>query len=193
MDDVAVDHVVGSKLRLLRKASAMSIQTLAERSDRSIGYISQIERGISSPTLRDIAVFTKALGVPFNELLREPFDTGAGRPVRLDSEKVLMDFRGTGITKRVLTPQNRGSIDFYLMTIEGGGSTGESPYSHDGEEAGFVLKGILQISIGGQEYRLGAGDSFRFSSGTAHGFRNSAIEPAEVLWINVGSSSHSEP
>lgn len=193
MDDIAVDHLVGSKLRRLRKASAMSIQTLAQLSDRSIGYISQIERGISSATLRDIAVFTKALGVSFNELLRGPFHADAEGPVRSDSERVLMDFRGTGITKRVLAPQNQGSIDFYLMTIEGGGSTGELPYSHDGEEAGFVLKGMLQISIGGQEYQLTAGDSFRFSSRTAHGFRNNAIEPAEVLWINVGSNRNDKP
>lgn len=193
MDDVAVDHVVGSKLRRLRKASAMSIQSLAEQSDRSIGYISQIERGISSPTLRDIAVFTKALGVPFNELLREPFHADAGGPIRSDSERVLIDFRGTGITKRVLAPHNQGSIDFYLMTIEPGGSTGESPYSHNGEEAGFVLKGLLQITIGGQEYQLSAGDSFRFSSRTAHGFCNAAGETAEVLWINVGSNRNGEP
>jgi transcriptional regulator with XRE-family HTH domain len=184
-DEAAVDRIIGERLRSIRKALDMSLEALARASSRSIGYISQIERGLSSPTVRDVAVFAKVLGVPFVELLKQPTEAEADEPIRLHSDPAVVDFRGTGITKRILAPRNRGTIEFYLMQIQKTGSTGEQPYSHDGEEAGFVLRGSIGLAIGAREYRLAKGDSFRFSSRTEHRFWNSGDGPAEVLWINV--------
>ncbi len=166
----------------------MPIEALARASERSIGYVSQIERGLSSPTLRDVAVFARVLEVPFVELLKQPTEPELDEPVRLDADRSSVSFRGTGIRKRILAPRNRGAIDFYLMEIEVGGTTGTTPYAHDGEEAGFVLKGMIQLKVGDREYRLSQGDSFRFRSRIEHMFSNCGGEPAEVLWINVASS-----
>ncbi len=184
-DEMTVDRVVGERLRAIRKAADMSLETLARATDRSIGYVSQIERGLSSPTLRDIAAFARALGVPFVELLKAAPEAEADEPVRLDRDRSMLSFRGTGIAKRVLAPRNKGAIEFYVMQIDEDGHTGAAPYSHDGEEAGFVLKGRLQLTIGGRTYRLAKGDSFRFSSRTPHAFGNAGAGDAEVLWINV--------
>jgi transcriptional regulator with XRE-family HTH domain len=186
--ELAVDRIVGERLRSLRKARDMPIEVLARASERSVGYISQIERGLSSPTLRDVAVLARVLEVPFVELLKQEAPPELDEPVRLKADRSSVSFRGTGIRKRILAPRNRGTIDFYLMEIEVGGTTGSSPYSHDGEEAGFVLKGMILLTIGDREYRLARGDSFRFRSRIEHKFSNCSDRPAEVLWINVASS-----
>jgi len=186
-DDNAVDRIVGERLRTSRKAVDMTLEALARASDRSIGYISQIERGLSSPTIRDVAVFARVLGVPFVDLLKEPLSAADDTPVRLNADRFAVAFRGSGITKRILAPRNRGSIECYLMEIDQGGTTGDEAYAHDGEEAGFVIKGAIDLTIGGHCYRLSRGDSFRFPSRTAHGFRNASTGPSEVLWVNVGS------
>jgi len=187
-EESPVDRIVGERLRSLRKARDMPIEALARASERSIGYVSQIERGLSSPTLRDVAVFARVLEVPFVELLKQPAERESDEPVRFDADRSSVSFRGTGIRKRILAPRNRGAIDFYLMEIEIGGTTGATPYSHDGEEAGFVLKGMIQLNVGERQYRLSRGDSFRFRSRIEHQFSNRGDEPAEVLWINVASS-----
>ena len=187
-EESAVDRIVGERMRALRRARDMPIEALARASERSIGYVSQIERGLSSPTLRDVAVFARVLEVPFVELLKQPPEPEADELVRRDSDRSSVDFRGTGIRKRILAPRNRGAIDFYLMEIEVGGTTGATPYAHDGEEAGFILKGRIQLTVGDRQYRLVRGDSFRFRSRIEHKFSNCAEEPAEVLWINVASS-----
>lgn len=187
-NEAAVDRIVGERLRSLRKARNMPVEALARASERSIGYVSQIERGLSSPTLRDVAVFARVLEVPFVELLKQPVSPELDEPVRRHSDQSFVGFRGTGIRKRLLAPRNHGAIDFYLMKIEVGGTTGATPYSHDGEEAGLVIKGVIQLTVGDREYRLAEGDSFRFRSRIEHKFSNCAAEPAEVLWINVASS-----
>jgi transcriptional regulator with XRE-family HTH domain len=187
-DEMDADRIVGDRVRSIRKALDMSLDTLARASDRSIGYISQIERGLSSPTVRDVAVFARVLGVPFVDLLKQPPDADVDEPVRRGSDHASVAFRGTGITKQVLAPRNRGSIEFYLMRIEKSGTTGDSPYVHDGEEAGLVLKGSIRLTIGDREYKLSKGDSFRFSSRAEHRFSNEGKGPAEVLWINVAAA-----
>ena len=181
----SVDRMVGERLHLLRKTAGVSLETLARGSDRSVGYISQIERGLSSPTVRDVAAFARTLGVPFVELLADPAPSNVEQFVRRDSDRTHLPFHGTGIVKRVLAPRNAGAIQFYVMEIDAGGTTGAAPYSHDGEEAGFVLKGRIRLRIGEAEHRLSRGDSFRFQSRVPHAFHNDGTGPAEVLWINV--------
>jgi quercetin dioxygenase-like cupin family protein len=112
----------------------------------------------------------------------------AVREIRVgEADQPSIPFRGSGIVKRVLAPGNAGSIQFYRMRIAQGGSTGDQPYAHDGEEAGLVLSGSIVLRVGDTTYRLEAGDSFRFPSAVPHAFRNAGRGTAEVVWINVAS------
>jgi quercetin dioxygenase-like cupin family protein len=74
----------------------------------------------------------------------------------------------------------------FIMELEPGATTGQNPYSHEGEEAGYVLEGSIEIQIGDEVFALVAGDSFRFSSRLPHAFRALAERAASVLWVNVG-------
>ena len=73
----------------------------------------------------------------------------------------------------------------YVMHVGPSGSSGDALYTHDGEEAGFVLKGGIALTVGDTQYQLRAGDSFRFSSQVPHAFRNTGKTPVEIVWVNL--------
>lgn len=180
------DLRLGERIRALRKRRRLPLAELASATGRSIGYLSQIERGLSSPTVRELALLAGVLGVDFVELLAEPRDAGGDSPVRVREDETLIPFRGEGVVKRVLAPQNEGSIAFYVMHVAPGGTSGDAPYSHDGEEAGYVLRGEVSLTVDGRTFLLRPGDSFRFMSHRPHQFSNAGRREAQVLWVNVG-------
>lgn len=181
-----LDAQIGHRLRSFRKRAKVSLAELAQATGRSIGYLSQIERGLSSPTIREVAVMADALRVGFMDLVAPQGAGAASDPIRREEDRTYIPFRGPGIAKRVLSPRNVGSIEMFIMELEADASTGQQPYSHDGEESGFVLEGSIELVVGAERYSLESGDSFRFSSRVPHAFRALGVTGAKVLWVNVG-------
>lgn len=180
------DAQIGHRLRAFRKRARVSLAELAHATGRSIGYLSQIERGLSSPTIREVALLADALKVGFIDLVAPLGSDPEATPIRRNDDRTYIPFRGPGIAKRVLAPRNAGSIEMFVMELGAQASTGQQLYSHDGEEAGFVLEGSIELVIGAERHRLEPGDSFRFSSRIPHAFRALGDEGARVLWVNVG-------
>jgi transcriptional regulator with XRE-family HTH domain len=185
-----VDHTdlaVGRRIRHLRKARGRSLKEVALRAGLSEGFLSQIERGISSASIRALARIADALDSGIAELF--PLQEGAAndgpvRVARMDERKRIAMPR-TGMSKELLTPfQMSPRLDIYIITIEPGGSTGDKPYVHQGEEAGFVLEGGIEVIVDGQKVILGVGDSFRFTSTSPHQYRNAGTTRARAVWIN---------
>ncbi|MFA7667126.1 MAG: XRE family transcriptional regulator [Burkholderiaceae bacterium] len=185
-DNPSFDARIGHRLRSARKQAKVSLAELARVTGRSIGYLSQIERGLSSPTLREVALIADVLKVGFMDLVAPHGANAGAEPIRRDADRTYIPFRGPGIAKRVLSPRNSGSIEMFVMEIEADVGTGQQPYSHDGEESGFVLAGSIELTVGPARYRLEPGDSFRFSSRIPHAFRACGTTGAKVLWVNVG-------
>ena len=181
-----LDAEIGYRVCLIRKRAKVSLAELAQATGRSIGYLSQIERGLSSPTIREVALMADALKVGFMDLVAPQGEGAAAEPIRRDEDRTYIPFRGPGIVKRVLSPRNTGSIEMFIMELEAGAGTGHQPYSHDGEESGFVLEGSIDLMVGAERHSLEPGDSFRFSSRIPHAFKAFGASGAKVLWVNVG-------
>jgi transcriptional regulator with XRE-family HTH domain len=180
------EPAIGLRLREFRKRARMSLADLAAASGRSIGYLSQIERGLSSPTLREVGLLAKALGVGFVDLIDPPPPMPKASPVRRDHDRLLLPFRGSRITKRLLSPPNGGSIELFLMELQPGASTGPNLYSHEGEEAGYVVTGRIELRIGEDRFDLDTGDSFSFPSRTPHAYSALGDAPASVICVTIG-------
>lgn len=181
------DHAVGARIRRLRKARGYRIAEVARKSGLSVSYLSQIERGLSSASIRVLARLADALDVGIAELFPgtdQPEERGPIKIARM-TERKQVDFAASGISKEVLTPFDQSPrLDIYIMNIAVGGSSGEAPFTHQGEEAGFVLEGGIELLVGGQREILAEGDSFRFSSSEPHHYRNAGTRPAKAIWIN---------
>jgi transcriptional regulator with XRE-family HTH domain len=184
----ASPHVlnVGPRLRALRKSQELSLVDLSAQAELSIGMLSQIERGISTPSLNSLARIAGALGIPVMDLFdpRGPESISGAEAIigRRDTRQTL-SFEELGLVKEILSPRKSPHLEMIMVVLESGGSSGGEPYSHDGEEGGYVLSGSMELQVGGCAHLLGPGDTFQFSSAVPHCFRNAAPNETRVLWV----------
>jgi transcriptional regulator with XRE-family HTH domain len=162
----------GQEVRALRKARRFSLAVLAERSGLSVGYLSQVERNQSTPSVKALSAIARALDVTVGWF----FSGGNAGPreekglvVRRDNRRRII-FRD-GFVDYLLSPGLDRALELLISHFKPGATTGE-PYTHRGEEAGLVLKGRLEITVGDRRVVLEEGDSFTFASTEPHGYRN---------------------
>jgi transcriptional regulator with XRE-family HTH domain len=187
----AMDQQVGRRLRDLRYQRELSLEAVAVRTDLSIGFLSQVERGLSSPSLRVLATLADVLGVGIAALFgARPSDDGAsGGVVTRQVQRAELKLWRTGVSKQLLSPPGTESrLNLFLVHLDPGGSTGDELFTHDGEEAGLVLEGEMILTVEVETWSLKTGDSFRFASRRPHRFSNPADDAkAVVLWVNCAS------
>jgi transcriptional regulator with XRE-family HTH domain len=189
----AMDVAVGQRIRDLRRTRAMSLEAVAARTDLSIGFLSQIERGLSSPSLRVLATLADVLGVGIAGLFGAKENDAAAPDaiVTRERQRAELNLWRTGISKQLLSPAgSEGRLNLFLVHMEPGGSTGDELYTHDGEEAGLVIEGEMKLTVDAESWTLKHGDSFRFASRRPHRFSNpSRNSKAVVLWVNCVSAA----
>ncbi|MFC3628324.1 helix-turn-helix domain-containing protein [Paracoccus angustae] len=175
---------LGTRLRRRRKVRGLSLKEVARRAEVSIGLISQVERGLTMPSVRSLGAICSALEMPVGWL----FDTADTDEVddlvvRRHQRRVL-DLGAKGMIKELMTPDSCTGIQMMRLVIRPGGSTGDTPYNHpSGAKCGTVLSGHLMLEVDGDTRRLTAGDSFAFEATCMIRFWCEDSEAAEVLWV----------
>jgi transcriptional regulator with XRE-family HTH domain len=205
---------LGPRLRVAREQRQLSVRELARRIGCSASLISQIERGISVPSVGVLYSLATELDTSLDHLLfgaeprrplaaaADPDATGtvADGPVapgivapgivQRAAGRNIIDL-ASGVRWERLTPGADATTDFLeVIYSPGGHSTDERrPLRHDGHEYGLVISGTLQANVGFESYELGPGDSVAFDSSTPHEYLNKTGEPVHAIWVVV----HSEP
>jgi len=200
---------LGPRLRLAREQRQVSVRELARRIGCSASLISQIERGVSVPSVGVLYSLATELETSLDHLLfgAEPRRPAAPAPGPVAPGSVASDSVASDIVQRAggrniidlasgvrwerLTPGADAMTDFLeVIYSPGGHSTDERrPLRHDGHEYGLVISGTLQANVGFESYELGPGDSIAFDSSTPHEYLNKTGEPVHAIWVVV----HSEP
>ncbi len=191
-----VDRAVGQRLRNLRRARGLSLEAVASSTGLSIGFISQVERGLSSPSLRVLALLADTLQIGIGGLFEATLDEPDPDPIVVfRKDRPELQLWRAGITKQLLTPPGgTQGLSLFHMVLKPSASTGNELFSHQGEEAGLVLEGRLTLVVEARTLHLMEGDSFRFESRRPHRFSNPNPDgPTIVLWVNVLGSSKSRP
>ncbi len=174
---------LGSRIRELRKARDQTLQKVAEASGLSIGYLSQIERKLATPSIKALHDIAQVLGVNISWFFPESETGTAGeRRYIVRSERRRTLNLGLGITDQLLCPTLSGELELLCSTFEPGASSGEEPYAHKGEEAGIVISGELDLWIDNEKFHLVKGDSFHFPSTTYHRYQNPGESETVVIW-----------
>lgn len=179
------DLWLGMQMRALRQGARLSLRQLADRAQVSVGMLSEIERGLASPSIRSLRALADALAVPVMVFFRgaeHGNEPDIDRIVRGKARRILR-LPSNGVTKELVTPDLSGTLEVLMVTIEPGGSSGPETYTHKGEEAGLVLAGTLRLAVGGKTYLLDEGDSFRFASTIPHRFESAADVVTRVIWV----------
>lgn len=177
-----IDQRLSHDLRALRQAKSLTLAQISERIGRSVGWLSQVERGISMPTLADLRRMADTFGVPLSL-----FDTRGAAPepengvvVRADQRR-LIGTSGGGTTEELLSPSLGGACQMRRRMVAPGAAASQ-PARREVEESGYVVSGRLTLDIDGTTHLLEAGDSFRFK-GKAVAWCNDGTEDAVVIWV----------
>ena len=180
--DPSQPRLLGSEIRGLRKARAITLTELAAASGLSIGYLSLLERDRATPSIKALHAVSRALGVTIswffeaNDVPEEERDLVVRRARRRRRDY------SAGVVDELLSPNLTGALELLSCRFPPGASSGEEPYTHSGEEAGVVLRGRLELWVDGRMVTLEAGDSFGFQSALPHRYRNPGPDEAEVIW-----------
>ena len=174
--------LLGAVIRRLRKEKDITLKELSRRSGVSLGMLSQVERDVSNPSVRVLSAIREALDAPLSVLF-EPVATRSEDPAFVRRAKGRPVLELGHLNKELLSSRSPQSLQFMILHIEKGGSSGEQALSYPAEKGGLVLKGEIILSVGDRDAHLYAGDSFFFGPSVPHSFRHVGEELAEVLWI----------
>jgi transcriptional regulator with XRE-family HTH domain len=182
---------LGRRLKELRREKHLTLKETAARARLSRGYVSQVEANTANPSLSSLKALSTALGESIASIFVTPSPESdhilsappSADVVRRDHRKSIRWPGDTATENFLLTPDLQRRLEVLLTTMEPGSSSGERPYSHDGEEFGFVLSGSFEVIIGADEYQLDEGDSISFSSLLPHQTRVVGDVSATVIWV----------
>ena len=192
--DDAVDQRLGETVRLLRQRAGLSIQDVSNKTGLSNGMISQLERARAMPSIRTLRLLSIALEVPISYFF-ETSDPAADvqRYIVRKNNRRLLRLTASGVVKEALTPDSKGQLELYELTLNPGASSGTDFLQHTGEKAGYILSGSLRLWLDNQAHVLEAGDSFRFPSIVPHMFDNPTQQTARVIWVTTLHQTDSPP
>src|SRR5699024_3749637 len=175
---------LGSRLSRLRERRHFTLEQVAERTGFSKGFISRVERDLTSPSVQSLVKLCQVLGINPGQLLDSP-DVSV---VKFD-DAPRVDLGGAGIIERLLTPRTQREIQIIHMSVEGHGHGDEDPYTMDGHiESIPVVKGSFVITTSAEEFFLETGDTLTFPGAEPHTSHNPTGDSAEVLWVLSGVS-----
>jgi len=177
-----VDVHVGADIRSLRKSRGMTLNQLCEALGRSVGWLSQVERGQTDPSIPDLKSIAALFKVPVSFFFRheDAPENERGWIVR-SGARAVMGSSEDGLKEELLSPDISGDFEMIRSVFEPG-AVRELMTPRETQDGGFVVTGELELTIGSQTYHLKAGDSFQFDR-QPYGWRNCGSEPAEVIWI----------
>jgi len=173
---------LGGRLRELRKQKGISQRELASRSGLTNGMISLMETNKVNPTVASLLKVLDAISVPVVEFFEsEPLDQKQvffqpGELPDIGSSDVVLKLVGGEVAGRKFAVLHE--------TYPPGTDTGPELMSHNGEEGGFVVRGLIEITIGEQTRVLKAGEAYFFNTITPHRFRNVSNETCEIVSAN---------
>ena len=174
--------VVGALLRTARRNRDLTLQELSSLADLSVGYLSQVERDIATPSLGSLSRLAAALELDLGHFISIPNTRGLTTRAK---ERETIRVREGGMSYQKLHGEFVGaSFSAFLITLPAGFTTETD--QHFGEEFIEVRSGRVIFEIDGKTYDLDAGDTLHFRSDLRHQARNPEDRDAVVFWLGNG-------
>lgn len=173
---------LGADLRALRKARGLTLSELADLMDRSVGWLSQVERDKSDLSIVDLRKIAVALEVSVSMLFRHVAAPAheAGYIVR-QSDRRPIGAKAEGLVEGLLSPDLTDDFEMVHSTFEPGSGITEK-VCRPTQEVAYLVSGCLDIEIAGCTHTINPGDSFRIR-GEAFRWSNPYDEPAVAIWV----------
>lgn len=167
------------RIRKLRLERGMTIAELAETAEVSTALISQVERGVTDPSLATLRQIAKVLAVPLFDLFDPDPQGSSVTVIKRGEESTITSPNGDASYARKSVPH--GQVEVLRGELRPGGVSHAEPWSHPAEECVVVVSGSLLVEVDGEGHRLAEGDSCYFNSRLPHRLVNDGEAPTVFL------------
>jgi transcriptional regulator with XRE-family HTH domain len=177
----SVVPVIGVLLKRYREKTRKNQGEVAIKAGISISMLSQIERGVVSPSIDTLVGVCGALGLDMTDLFRR---ITPDSPVRLQRAGQRLGTQRNGVHFEQLAASGHANFpaELLLLEVRPGKRVGLSTSGHEGIEMGYVLEGSAALTVEGAEYRLGEGDSVSFNANLPHSLVNVGKKTFRAVW-----------
>lgn len=171
--------MLGDQIRSIRKRQEITLKELAEKTGLSIGYISQIERNLTDPSLSTLRKISGALGVPTYLFLG---DEPHGSLTLRKEEMIQLSQPNSNVRYQIMSPMPTGEFEPQSLVarfeLAPRSVDGELPVIHPSEEIVLLERGAVDVIIDGKPVHLEAGDTTLICSNLPHILSNPTDEVA---------------
>ena len=186
-DEVAASRRLGAHIRLLRHARGMTLVQLADATDLSHPFLSQLERGLAQPslsTLRRIALALETSPIELIAAADAPAEGTTEIEVHRSGERLVED----GFAAAPARTLAHGMRPMHPLEVAGANAEPGEAFVHAEDEFVYVLEGTVRIELGGEISELGVGDSVYYRGGVAHRWWSSSEAGFRLLVVKQGPS-----
>lgn len=180
--DLTKTKSLGADLRALRKSRGLTLSDLADALERSVGWISQVERDLSEPSVFDLKQIAKLLDVPVSILFGQAQTPAqeAGVIVRAHARRPIGSSE-EGLVEELLSPDLTDDFEMVHSTFDPGAKMVDA-VTRPTQEVGYLVSGQLDLVIDGAAFTVKAGDSFRIK-GVSYQWSNPYDTNAVAIWV----------
>lgn len=172
---------IGDKIKRLRTANFLTQEELADRCELTKGYISQLERDLTSPSIATLVDILECLGTDLANFFNE---TAEDKIVFKEEDIFIKETEDNYIINWIIPNAQKNKMEPILVELESYGKTKEET-PHEGEEFGYVLSGSILLHYGNEKYKVKKGESFYFKTNKNHYIENTGKHISKVLWVST--------
>ena len=171
---------IGGKIKQLRTQKGLTLEELASRSELTKGFLSQLERNLTSPSIDSLDDILEALGTSLAEFFQED----KVEQYTFRASDFYVDERSDHTVSWIVPNAQKNQMEPILLTLPDGGESFEVA-PHSGEEFGYVVDGTVSLICDGKRNVLRKGETFCLHGKTFHTIKNERKTPAHVLWVST--------
>lgn len=176
---------IGAKIRKMRIEKGLTQEELADRCELSKGFISQLERDLTSPSIATLIDILQCLGTSLKDFFADESDEQVVFSEEDFFEKKDIELHNT--IEWIIPNAQKNMMEPIRLTLEPGGSTYRD-VPHEGEEFGYVLQGSIKIHVGNKVYTAKKGESFYFTPHSEHYLTANKTTGAKLIWVSTPPS-----
>lgn len=171
---------IGKKIKELRLSNDLTLEELASHSELTKGFLSQVERNLTSPSISTLEDILEALGTDLSHFFRQEQE----KKIVFHTADFFEDEQEDYKIEWIVPNAQKNDMEPILLTLHPGCDSMEM-VSHSGEEFGYVLKGSILLVKGNQTYRIKAKETFYIEGTESHYLHNPGSVEARILWITT--------
>ena len=173
---------IGENIKKIRKENKLTLQDIADATDLSLGYLSKLERNISSPTINNLQKICKALDITMTELVSQVEENRI--VVKKNERKTI--FESITHVKYEMTSEGDRNLVGVCMIVDDDTKENIS-HEHTTDAFGIIIKGAIEMTVNGIPYILEEGDSIYIEAGSSHSFKKLSEEECVSHWTYLGT------